>query len=68
MKIAYFGNFSDQKYEGLITILSKLKKHFSLKNQLFINDPALLEDADIVNIHSSGFFECIKYYKAIKYK
>jgi len=64
MKITYLGNFNDKNFEGLITILRSLKKHFK-KYDLSINN--INEDTQIVHIHSSGFYESIKY-KKIKYK
>ena len=64
MKITYLGNFNDIKCEGLITITRDLRGHFS-KHINSIN--TLKKDSQLIHIHSSGFYESIKYRK-IKFK
>ena len=61
MKILMLGNFSDVSYEGMITILRNLRKHFSKKHTLVINDLSALDKCDVVHIHTSGFYEAMKY-------
>jgi len=68
MKILYLGNFRDPGFEGLITVLNSLKVHFSKKHELYINDMSKLQDCDLVHIHSSGFYEALKYSRIKKPK
>jgi len=60
MKILYLGNFGDRTYEGMKAISTKLMKHFAKGNEVFLNDLSYVDDC-IVNAHSSGFFEAIRY-------
>ena len=57
-KIKYIGNFNDVSCEGLIIIIKKIKKYFS---KYELNNNKLTEN--IFHIHSSGFYESIKYQK-----
>ncbi|MBI2542861.1 MAG: glycosyltransferase family 4 protein [Candidatus Aenigmarchaeota archaeon] len=57
MKVLYLGNFSDPSYEGLMTIVGNLKSN--LKNEVYENDKSKIGEADLISIHSSGFFESI---------
>jgi glycosyltransferase involved in cell wall biosynthesis len=63
MKISYLGNFDDIRQEGLLSILGNLRKYFSRKNTLYTNNPSKIQQSDIINIHSSGFLEAVKYSK-----
>lgn len=67
MKILYLGDFGDPSFEGLITILNKLKNYFRARYDLIINKMSVVPKADVINVHSSGFYAAIKYRK-IKHK
>ncbi len=59
--ILYLGNFDDRSYEGLITLLRNLQEFFSRRYLLFINDWKTAGSVDIINIHTSGFLESLKF-------
>lgn len=61
IKIAFFGNFNERSFEGLISLITNLKKHFDKKYKILINKRA---GADLIHIHSSGFYESIKHTKS----
>lgn len=63
MKISYLGNFNEKKVEGLMIILSGLKKYFSKNNTLSVNNSPEMQNPDIINIHASGFYEAVKHRK-----
>ena len=58
--ICYVGNFNDLKFEGLITLLRSMRNYFSKKHSISFNKP---HNCDIIHIHSSGFYEALKYRK-----
>lgn len=58
------GTKKDLSCEGLQTIVRRLKEHLNKENEVYINETTRIKDADIINIHSSGFSEK-KYPKAI---
>jgi len=60
IKILYLGNFSDPKYEGLMTIVNSLKSHLKV-DKIYVNDISKANEVDLINIHSSGFYESIKF-------
>jgi len=61
MKILYLGNFYDFKQEGFLTLFRDLKNYFSQKNKVYVNDFSKAKKADIIHLHSSGFYEVIKF-------
>ncbi len=66
MKIIYLGNFNDCYVEGLLTLLREFKKYFSDKYELIFNDISNIDLHTLIHIHSSGFFESVKYVKYAK--
>ena len=58
-KICFEGNFSDNSFEGMIKIVKLLKKGISKKYKI-IDEIKSCESADLVHVHSSGFYEAIK--------
>jgi len=61
IKILYLGNFYDFKREGFLTLFKDLMDHFSKKNKVFLNEVSKAKKVDIIHLHSSGFFEVIKF-------
>ncbi len=55
-RILYLGNFSDPKFEGLMTIVGSLVSNLKV-GKIYTNDESKLDQVDLINIHSSGFFE-----------
>ncbi len=60
IKILYLGNFSDPKYEGLMTIVNNLKSNLKIVD-IHLNNVTKNEDVNLINIHSSGFYESIRF-------
>lgn len=58
-KVLFMGNFSDPKYEGLMTIVESLKSNLNV-DRIYVNGHPQSEKVDLINIHSSGFYEAVK--------
>lgn len=61
------GNFNDRKCEGSIKIVNVIKKGLYSKIDLKVNDTNYL-NYKLINIHSSGFLDSIKFKKIKAYK
>lgn len=59
-RILYLGNFSDPKFEGLMAIVGNLMSNLKV-GKIYVNDVSKVNEVDLVNIHSSGFYEGISY-------
>lgn len=66
--ICYIGNFNDLKFEGLISIVRKLQDYFSRKYNLIYDKPEKSSSCSFLHIHSSGFYESIKFRKLTEFK
>ncbi len=60
--ILFKGDFSDHSFEGLVKIVKKLNLDLSKFYNISINKSKV--KPDLINIHSSGFVEAIKFKKS----
>lgn len=64
MRVNLLAGVRDISVEGSVRILEQFKNHFSGKHDFHVNPVDDIEDG-IINIHSSGFLDAIRYRKLL---